>query len=127
MSLITGIGVDLVEIDRISKACEKEAFIRRCFTENEIRLIDKNWQRAAGNFAVKEAVAKMLGTGFRGFFLTDIEVLRDELGKPYVNLFGKAADLAKAQGVTTIHVSISNTKDLANAFVVGEYKSEAET
>lgn len=127
MSLITGIGVDLVEIDRISKACEKEAFIRRCFTENEIRLIDKNWQRAAGNFAVKEAVVKMLGTGFRGFFLTDIEVLRDELGKPYVNLFGKAADLAKAQGVTTIHVSISNTKDLANAFVVGEYKSEAET
>jgi holo-[acyl-carrier protein] synthase len=127
MSLITGIGVDLVEIDRISKACEKEAFIRRCFTENEIRLIDKNWQRAAGNFSVKEAVAKMLGTGFRGFFLTDIEVLRDELGKPYVNLFGKAADLAKAQGVTTIHVSISNTKDLANAFVVGEYKSEAET
>lgn len=127
MSLFTGIGVDLVEIDRISKACEKEGFIRRCFTENEIRMIDGNWQKAAGNFAVKEAVAKMLGTGFRGFSLTDIEVLRDELGKPYVNLYGKAADLAIAQRVTVIHVSISNTKDLANAFVIGEYISEALT
>ena len=125
--MITGIGVDLIEIDRISKACEKEAFIRRCFTENEVKLIDSNWQRAAGNFAVKEAVAKMLGTGFRGFSLTDIEVLRDELGKPFVNLYGKAADLAKARKVTTIHASISNTKDFANAFVVGEYISEAIT
>lgn len=125
MSLITGIGVDLIEIDRIRKACEKEGFIKRCFTEDEITLIDCNWQRAAGNFAVKEAVAKMLGTGFRGISLKDIEALRDELGKPYVNLYGKAAELAKAQRVTTIHVSITNTKVYANAFVIGEYISGA--
>lgn len=125
MSLITGIGVDLVEIDRISKACEKEGFIKRCFTDNEIKLIDNKWQKAAGNFAVKEAAAKMLGTGFRGFSLKDIEVLRDDLGKPYVNLYGKAAELAKTQGVTAIHVSITNTDDYANAFVIGEHISEA--
>lgn len=123
--MITGIGVDLIEIDRVSKACEKEGFIKRCFTDNEIKLIDGRWQKAAGNFAVKEAVAKMLGTGFRGFSPKDIEVLRDDLGKPYVNLYGKAAELAKAQGVTAIHVSISNTNGLANAFVIGEHISEA--
>lgn len=120
VKLISGIGVDLIEIDRIAKACEKEGFLKRCFTEDEIILIGDRWARAAGNFAVKEAVAKMFGTGFRGISLKDIEVLRDELGKPYVNLYGKASDLANQQGVTRIHVSITNTKEYANAFVVGE-------
>ena len=121
--MITGIGVDLIEIERIGKACEKEGFLKRCFTEDEIRLIDRNWSRAAGNFAVKEAVAKMFGTGFRGFFLKDIEVLRDQAGKPYVKLYGKAAGLAKEQGLSVIHVSITNTKNYANAFVVGENRT----
>jgi len=118
--LITGIGVDLIEIGRISKACEKESFLKRCFTEDEIGIIDGKWQRAAGNFAVKEAVAKMFGTGFRGISLKDIEVLRDGLGKPFVNLYGRAAELARNQGITNIHVSITNTKEYAAAFVVGE-------
>ena len=121
--MITGIGVDLIEIERIGKACEKEGFLKRCFTEDEIRLIDRNWSRAAGNFAVKEAVAKMFGTGFRGFFLKDIEVLRDQAGKPYVKLYGKAAGLAKEQGLSVIHVSITNTKNYANAFVGGENRT----
>lgn len=120
ISLITGIGVDLIEVDRISKACEKESFLQRCFTDNEIKLIDNKWSKAAGNFAVKEAVAKMFGTGFRGIAPKEIEVLRDELGKPYVKLYGKAADLAKDQDISFIHVSITNTKDYANAFVIGE-------
>jgi len=125
ISLITGIGVDLIEIDRISKACEKEGFLSRSFTEDEIKMIDGKWQRAAGNFALKEAVAKMFGTGFRQISLKEIEVLRDKLGKPYVNLYGRAYDLAKKQGVTKIHVSITNTKEYANAFVIGEDTSEA--
>ncbi|CRZ34715.1 holo-[acyl-carrier protein] synthase [Herbinix hemicellulosilytica] len=118
--MIVGIGVDLVEINRIGKACEKEGFLNKCYTEDEVRLIDNNWQKAAGNFAVKEAVAKMFGTGFRGFSPKDIEVLRDSLGKPYVNLYGKAAQMAKDRQISYIHVSITNTKDYANAFVVGE-------
>ena len=118
--MITGIGVDLVEIHRVVQACQKEHFKLRYFTEAEIELIQTDQKKAADNFAVKEAVAKMFGTGFRGFELRDIEVLRDELGKPYVNLYGKAQELAKTQGITRVHVSISNTKDFANAFVVGE-------
>ncbi len=118
--MITGIGVDLVEIDRVVRACEKEAFGLRCFTKAELELIHADKKKAADNFAVKEAVAKMLGTGFRGFGPKDVEVLRDSQGKPFVKLYGKAEELAKAQGVTAIHVSISNTKEFANAFVVGE-------
>ncbi|MDI9508826.1 MAG: holo-ACP synthase [Clostridiales bacterium] len=118
--MITGIGVDLIKIERVKKACEKEGFLKKCFTDDEIELIGNRWDRAAGNFAVKEAVAKMFGTGFREISLKEIEVLRDKLGKPYVNLYGKADKMAKEQKVSTIHVSITNTTDYANAFVIGE-------
>lgn len=118
--MITGIGVDLIEINRVLKACQKESFMRRCFTSKEIDLIREDSKKAADNFAVKEAVAKMFGIGFRGFSLTDIEVLRTKEGKPYVNLYGSAAEIAKRQETAVIHVSITNTKEYANAFVVGE-------
>ncbi len=118
--MITGIGVDLIEIGRVRKACEKESFLKKCFTEREQELIKQDKNKAADNFAVKEAVAKMLGTGFRKFSLSDIEVLRDPLGKPYAILHGAAEELAKEQGITVIHVSISNTREYANAFAVGE-------
>lgn len=118
--MITGIGVDLVEISRVVRACQKEAFLKRYYTEREIEFLKKDMKKAADNFAVKEAVAKMLGTGFRGFAPIDIEVLRDDFGKPYVNLYGSAKTQAKQQRITEIHVSISNTKDYSNAFVVGE-------
>lgn len=52
--------------------------------------------RLAGDFAVKEAVSKVFGTGFRGFGLLDIEVLRDELGKPWVRLHGEQRNLRTA-------------------------------
>lgn len=118
--MITGVGVDLIEVGRVVKACEKEGFLTRCFTDKEIDLIKSNLKIAADNFAVKEAVAKMLGIGFSGFGPIDIEVLRDESGRPFVNLSGEAARLARKQGVAKIHVSISNTKEYANAFAVGE-------
>lgn len=118
--MITGIGVDLIEINRVLQACQKEAFLQRYFTKAEIDLIQSDRKKAADNFAVKEAVAKMLGTGFRSFTPIDIEVLRNVEGKPYVNLYGGAEQLAETQGVRQIHVTISNTKDYANAFVVGE-------
>ena len=104
--MIVGIGTDLVEIERIKKACEKEAFLVRVYTEEERRQAGGNASRLAGDFAVKEAVSKVFGTGFRGFGLLDIEVLRDEF-----------ADSLK---ITRIHVSITNTGSLASAYAVGE-------
>ena len=118
--MIVGIGTDMIEIQRIKKACEKEAFFVRCFTKRERELIDKNYARAAGNFAVKEAVSKVFGTGIKGFELIDIEVLRDELGKPYVNLYRNAFQIAQNNKIAKLHISISNTKDYALAYVIGE-------
>lgn len=118
--MIIGVGVDLIEIERIKKACEKEAFLLRAYTKEECRQAGRNVTRLAGDFAVKEAVAKVFGTGFRTFGLRDIEVLRDELGKPYVNLYGEAKILSEKLGIKKIFVSITNTKLDAAAFVVGE-------
>ena len=63
--MIFGIGTDLIEVARVGKACEKEGFLARVFTEAECNLIRKQPQKAAGNFAVKEAVVKAFGTGFQ--------------------------------------------------------------
>lgn len=118
--MIYGIGTDIIEIERIEKACKNERFIERCFTKLERELIQQDSKKAAGNFAVKEAVAKVFGTGFRGIHLTDIEVLRDSLGKPYIHLYQSAKEMAKERNIITFHVSISNTKEYATAFVIGE-------
>ena len=118
--MIYGIGTDLVEVNRVLKACDKQAFLNRIFTLSEKELILKDKRKAPGNFAVKEAVVKMFGTGFRQVSPNHIEVLRDELGKPFVNLYDAALHYAKQAGITKIHVSISNTKEYASAYVVGE-------
>lgn len=118
--MIIGIGNDIIEIERVRKACSKATFLTRYFTMNEINSFGEKTVSLAGNFCVKESVAKALGTGFRDFSPIDIEVLRDELGKPYVNLYGKAEELAAVLGVEKIHVTISNLKELAQAFVVLE-------
>lgn len=118
--MITGIGTDMIEILRVVKACEKEAFLTKYFTQKEQALFLTDKKKAADNFAVKEAVSKMFGTGFRKVMPIEIEVLRDGLGKPFVNLYGEAQKLSLEQGIKTVHVSITNTAKYAQAFVVGE-------
>ncbi len=118
--MILGVGTDLVEIDRIKKACEKDSFVVRTFTETECRQAGGSASMFAGSFAVKEAVAKALGTGFRTFMPIDIEVVRDELGKPYVNLYKGARTRFEEMGMKHIEVSITNTAEYAMAFAVGE-------
>jgi holo-[acyl-carrier protein] synthase len=118
--MIFGIGTDMIEINRVLKACERKAFLMKIYTEQEQKLLLSDIRKAASNFAVKEAVVKMFGTGFRAIAPIEIEVLRDNLGKPYVNLYGNALLLAKERNVDRIHVSITNTKDLVSAYVIGE-------
>lgn len=118
--MIYGVGTDLIEVERIRKACEKESFCKRVYTEQERELITGNAQKAAGNFAVKEAVVKAFGTGFGKISPVDVEVLREPSGKPYVVLHGPAKEQAETEQITTIHVSISNTKDYATGYVVME-------
>lgn len=65
--MILGVGTDLIEIKRMEKACRRPHFVARTFTETESRQAKGSASKLAGSFAVKEAVAKMFGTGFRGF------------------------------------------------------------
>ncbi len=118
--MIVGIGQDLIEIQRVLKALNKDNFRTRCFTSLELDMANGNDIKLVDNFAVKEAVSKVLGTGFRTFMPKDIEVLRDTNGKPYVNLYGNALEISNNLNITNIFVSISNTKDYTTAVAIGE-------
>lgn len=122
--MIVGIGVDIIEIKRIEEALERnQSFISKVFSIRERQYMEdkKNRaQHAAGMFAAKEAVGKALGTGIRGFSMIDIEVVRDEIGKPNVVLHGGADKIAAQFGDYRIHLSISHNRDNAIAYVTIE-------
>ena len=119
--MILGTGTDLVEIGRIRQACGRgPAFERRVLTERERAVCAGSISRIAGNFAVKESVAKALGTGFAGFGMTDIEVLRDEKGRPCAVLRGGAERRFRELGGRAVHVSISDTKEYCIAVAILE-------
>nr|WP_225877770.1 holo-ACP synthase [Alkalibacter mobilis] len=115
-------GTDIINIDRISKAIQKNPrFLTKYFTDSEIKYIKsrKNAaETAAGRFAAKEAVSKALGTGFRGFGMIEIEVLNDDLGKPFINLLGRARQWVNELGNVKILVSISHTNECAMATAI---------
>lgn len=118
--MIIGIGCDLVEIERFEQMKNRESFEKRFFTAQEVLAAAGRSAFFAANFSVKESVSKVFGTGIRGFELKEIEVLRDELGKPYVTLYGKAEELAKTLGIRKMHVSITDTGTLVMTMAVGE-------
>lgn len=120
MGRIIGIGTDIASVERILKAVQKVSFLNKCYTDKERELIEKRKYSAACNFAGKEAIAKALGTGFSGILPSDIEILRNEKGAPYVNLYGKAKETADRLGIDKIHISLSDTKENAIAYVVAE-------
>lgn len=121
--MIIGIGIDIIEIYRIEKVVQRTpSFIEKSFTSNEIKYFESKGLKAnviAGNFSAKEAISKAIGTGFRGFGLKDIEVLRDELGKPFVKLSDKIYELLDLKDIN-IHISISHSKENAIAYAIME-------
>lgn len=121
--MIIGIGTDIIEIYRIEKVINRtKSFIEKSFTYREIEYFNLQGFKGnviAGNFAAKEAVSKALGTGFRGFGLKDIEVLRDNLGKPIVYLSDNIYSRLNIREFN-IHVSISHSKENAIAYAVME-------
>ena len=118
------IGIDIIEIKRIKDAIEKNPrFLEKIFTENEIKYFKSNgfkYESIAGNFAAKEAISKAIGTGIRKFNFKDIEVLRNELGKPIVKTYNNLNHICIAYNVIEIKVSISHCKDyaVANAITI---------
>ena len=129
--MIIGIGVDIIEIERVRQAIQNNKnFLSKLFTEREIDYFisrNMNSEVIAGNFVAKEAVSKALGTGIRGFSFKDIEILRNELGKPEVilhngaNLIGNK--LVGNNNSLRVHLSISHNNSSAIAYSVleGEY------
>ena len=118
-------GIDIVRCDRIERVWKDhgEHFLSRIYTpaERDYCLDCKTVAvRLSGRFAAKEAVLKVLGTGWRGEIRwTDIETLPDPLGRPVVTLHGAAAALAQRLGITRILMSISHTADHAVASAIG--------
>ena len=122
--MIIGIGVDIIELDRVRKAVEREAFIQKVYTAAEIDYCQSRGrssvQSFAGRFAAKEAILKAFGTGLRNGSMQDIEIVNDELGCPKVPLSGWFEGFAREKSVKKIWVSISHSKDSAVAQCVIE-------
>lgn len=113
-----GVGLDICEIGRMAKMLEKETFLQRYFTEEEIAYIHSRGQNAAatlaGIFAAKEAAAKALGTGI-AFDLKDVSVVHSEAGMPQYRLSGKAAELGNG---CHFFLSISHDGGIAGAVCI---------
>lgn len=124
--MLKGLGIDLVETDRLRKALEShgERFERRVFTEGELtdcRSRKDRVQALAARFAAKEACLKALGTGWSGGLgFRQIEVVRRPGGRPEIRLHGAAAAFADRAGVTSVRVSLTHQPRSAAAVVVLE-------
>ena len=117
--MIVGIGNDIIEIERIEKAISKEGFKNKVYTQKELENIEKRGNRTetyAGIFSAKEAISKAIGTGVREFSLTDLEILNDDLGKPYVVVSERLDKIIKSKKENyQIEISISHSKKYATA------------
>lgn len=122
--MIIAHGIDLVDCPRIEEMLKRhgERFLDRVFTQKEKLYADSNKNRIeklAGRFAVKEAVLKLLGTGWRGKIAwTDIEVVNNPLGQPIVEISGEVKAIAERLGIGQICVSITHTSNFVIASAV---------
>ena len=124
--MMTGIGIDTIEISRIKNAVSRnKRFLEKIFSEKELKYIkSKNYNVStiAGMFSAKESISKALGTGIRGFDWTDIEIIHDDLGKPNVKLNNYAKEILDEKQYDSISVSISHDRDkaISISIAVGE-------
>ncbi len=110
-----GLGVDMVEVERMERILARTpSFARKVFSEGERAYCDSRARPAmhyAARFAAKEAVVKALGLGFTsGISVRDVEVVRTGEGRPTIMLCGRAREVADELGVTDIPVSLSHTQ-----------------
>jgi holo-[acyl-carrier protein] synthase len=123
------VGIDIIEIKRIERLFSaNEDFLRRIYTEKEVEYCKQKknkYQHFAARFASKEAMFKALGTGWVGNMKwTDIELLNDEMGRPYLNLYGSVKEMAEKKHIDNISVSLSHCKEYAIAQVLLVPKKE---
>ena len=126
-------GIDLVDCPRIEEMIKRhgERFIRRVFTATEQAYAEANKneiEKLAGRFAAKEAILKLMGTGWRGKIAwTDIEIINNSTGQPEVTLDGEVKKIADKLGIKHISVSITHTANFAIASAVAMAQSNEGT
>ncbi len=124
MAHIIGIGTEITECLRIARMIERhgEQFIDRVYTPAEVRYCQgrpRSTQHFAARWAAKQAVVKALGVGsVRGLTWTEIEIRRDETGRPAVAVRGAIKDLIERQGVSEIQVTFSHCRTHATAYAL---------
>jgi len=122
--MILGIGIDLMEVEKIGNDIQSNIYLRKVFTEAEIaecKSVSNPAERFAGRFAAKEAFMKAIGKGIRQeVWFTQIEILNHENGQPYIQVNSEAKTSLIALGAKNIHVSITHTKHHATAVVILE-------
>ena len=123
--MIYGIGVDIIEVERIQSLAEKNPrFLTRIFTETEITYCTKmknKYQHLAARFAAKEAFVKAVGLGMSGGMRwRDIGIVNDTLGRPELVIEGRAAERLEELEVRSTHVSLTHTGEHAAAVVILE-------
>ena len=111
--MITGIGTDIVELEKIRQYSDKKYFLDKVFTKKELYYADGSAAHLATTFAAKEAVFKALGTGWLN--PKDVEIIRDKKGKPKVII---SNSLRKSIKNKKIELSLSFSDNYAIAFVV---------
>ena len=124
--MICGVGIDLVENNRMEKIIKKwgDKFINRIFSDEEIKYCEKHINSSTHygvRFAAKESFLKALGIGLgMGIKLSDIEVMNDENGKPSLMLCGEAKNQIEKKRITKVHLSLTHTKSYSTAIVLLE-------
>lgn len=126
--MIVGIGTDIIAVERMAESFARmgDAYPRRLLTESEFAEFQKRSDinkaaYLAKRFAAKEAAVKALGTGFAdGITWKHVNIHNNEKGAPVMTLTGKALEHANTMGVTRVHLSISDEKEHAVAFVILE-------
>ncbi len=114
------VGVDMVEISRIKKSMQNKRFLKFILGDEEYdQLGEKGFsvQSVAANFCAKEALSKAVGTGIQGVGIKNVQILRDNAGKPCVFLTGKALKIAEDRNLD-FSVSLTHTKTYACAVIV---------
>jgi holo-[acyl-carrier protein] synthase len=123
-------GIDLVDFPRLEQLIERhgDRFVDRIFTAAEQAYARKNRntiEKYAGRFAAKEAIMKLIGTGWRGHIAwTDIEVTNNSAGRPQVTLSGEVKQIADKLGIRHISISITHTANFAIASAVALAESD---
>ena len=125
-------GIDLVDCPRIEQMMQRhgERFLNRVFTISEQTYAQKNKnfvEKLAGRFAAKEAILKLMGTGWRGKIAwTDMEITNNPAGQPGVKLSGEVKEIAEKLGIGHISVSITHTANFAIASAVALTQSNED-